>query len=239
MSDDSSSSSSFSLSASSASSFSHAGSPSFPWSFTVAPVVSLSSSQSENLFSFLQEKIRARFPSGRSESSESCCTTTCSDSSSSGGSSSSGTGGGRGIERPQRDRPGAEPKEEVEEEAAGKKEKRPRLAEGLAGDERTEGEEKHTSQTRRTTGQEEEPMTGRKDGEQRRRAQGGGCSERGAEASTCARLAEQARFVKEEAVAMRELLNAVKIFMQLHVPRIEDGNNFGVAIQEEAIHLLK
>ncbi|PFH35332.1 proteasome activator pa28 beta subunit protein [Besnoitia besnoiti] len=62
------------------------------------------------------------------------------------------------------------------------------------------------------------------------------CAEK--QEAICVRLGQQAQFVKEEAVAMRELLNAVKIFMQLHVPRIEDGNNFGVAIQEEAIHLL-
>lgn len=32
-----------------------------------------------------------------------------------------------------------------------------------------------------------------------------------------------------------EMLSAVKANFQLHVPRIEDGNNFGVAVQEEVI----
>jgi len=31
------------------------------------------------------------------------------------------------------------------------------------------------------------------------------------------------------------MLNTVKIWIQLNVPRIEDGNNFGVSIQEQTI----
>lgn len=33
-------------------------------------------------------------------------------------------------------------------------------------------------------------------------------------------------------------VGTVKLWIQLNIPRIEDGNNFGVAIQEEAIQEL-
>ncbi len=32
-----------------------------------------------------------------------------------------------------------------------------------------------------------------------------------------------------------EMLNTVKIWIQLNIPKIEDGNNFGVSIQEETV----
>jgi hypothetical protein len=35
-----------------------------------------------------------------------------------------------------------------------------------------------------------------------------------------------------------EHLNTVKIWIQLNIPRIEDGNNFGVSIQEETLNEL-
>ncbi len=35
-----------------------------------------------------------------------------------------------------------------------------------------------------------------------------------------------------------EAINTVKMWIQLNVPRIEDGNNFGVSIQEETINEL-
>jgi len=34
------------------------------------------------------------------------------------------------------------------------------------------------------------------------------------------------------------MLNTVKIWIQLNIPRIEDGNNFGVGIQEEMVNEL-
>eukprot|EP01094_Clydonella_sp_ATCC50884_P008866 TRINITY_DN18407_c0_g1_i1.p1 TRINITY_DN18407_c0_g1~~TRINITY_DN18407_c0_g1_i1.p1 ORF type:complete len:307 (+),score=108.42 TRINITY_DN18407_c0_g1_i1:110-922(+) len=46
------------------------------------------------------------------------------------------------------------------------------------------------------------------------------------------------RNLKKELLEEIELLNTVKIWIQLNVPRIEDGNNFGVGIQEEMINEL-
>lgn len=40
------------------------------------------------------------------------------------------------------------------------------------------------------------------------------------------------------ALELIEMVGAVKLWIQLNVPRIEDGNNFGVAIQEETIQEL-
>ena len=34
------------------------------------------------------------------------------------------------------------------------------------------------------------------------------------------------------------MINTVKIWIQLNIPRIEDGNNFGVSIQEETVNEL-
>lgn len=40
------------------------------------------------------------------------------------------------------------------------------------------------------------------------------------------------------ALELIEMVGAIKLWIQLNVPRIEDGNNFGVAIQEETIQEL-
>lgn len=44
--------------------------------------------------------------------------------------------------------------------------------------------------------------------------------------------------VRKEALELIEMISTVKLWIQLNIPRIEDGNNFGVAIQEEAIQEL-
>jgi len=41
--------------------------------------------------------------------------------------------------------------------------------------------------------------------------------------------------IKKEVLELVEMINIVKIWIQLLVPKIEDGNNFGVGIQEEII----
>ena len=41
--------------------------------------------------------------------------------------------------------------------------------------------------------------------------------------------------VCRDALDLIEMVGTVRLWIQLNVPRIEDGNNFGVAIQEEAI----
>jgi len=41
--------------------------------------------------------------------------------------------------------------------------------------------------------------------------------------------------IKREVLELVEMINIVKIWIQLLVPKIEDGNNFGVGIQEEII----
>ena len=41
--------------------------------------------------------------------------------------------------------------------------------------------------------------------------------------------------VKVELMEWVESLSTLKLWIQLRVPRVEDGNNFGVAVQEEAI----
>jgi len=42
-------------------------------------------------------------------------------------------------------------------------------------------------------------------------------------------------FLKKEIVELIETINTVKIWIQLNIPKIEDGNNFGVSIQEETV----
>lgn len=42
--------------------------------------------------------------------------------------------------------------------------------------------------------------------------------------------------VKEEVLAMIDLLAQLKLMIQLRIPAVEDGNNFGVEIQEESIN---
>ncbi|CBZ54396.1 putative proteasome activator subunit [Neospora caninum Liverpool] len=156
-----------------ASTSSRSAQPSFPWSFAVDPVVSLTAADSARLQKMLQEKVKAAF---------------CGD------------------------------------RASAAQETASRLPKSASQAEEREGDE---------------PPAGRDQAEGTQQPDAPSVADRGSrQEAICARLGQQAKFVKEEAVAMRELLNAVKIFMQLHVPRIEDGNNFGVAIQEEAIHLL-
>jgi len=41
--------------------------------------------------------------------------------------------------------------------------------------------------------------------------------------------------IKREILELIEMINTVKIWIQLNIPRIEDGNNFGVSIQEETV----
>ncbi len=41
--------------------------------------------------------------------------------------------------------------------------------------------------------------------------------------------------LKKEVMELVEMLNTVKIWIQLNIPKIEDGNNFGVSIQEETV----
>ncbi|XP_074549860.1 proteasome activator complex subunit 1 [Halichoeres trimaculatus] len=44
--------------------------------------------------------------------------------------------------------------------------------------------------------------------------------------------------VKREIQTLKEKLNTVSMWVQLQVPKIEDGNNFGVAVQEKVFELL-
>lgn len=41
--------------------------------------------------------------------------------------------------------------------------------------------------------------------------------------------------VKEELFELSSLIGKVKLWIQLNVPRIEDGNNFGVGVQNDMI----
>jgi hypothetical protein len=44
--------------------------------------------------------------------------------------------------------------------------------------------------------------------------------------------------LKKELLELIEMINVVKLWIQLNIPRIEDGNNFGVSIQEETVNEL-
>uniref|UniRef100_A0A672T4G4 Proteasome activator complex subunit 1 n=1 Tax=Sinocyclocheilus grahami TaxID=75366 RepID=A0A672T4G4_SINGR len=44
--------------------------------------------------------------------------------------------------------------------------------------------------------------------------------------------------IKPEIQTLKECLNTVSMWIQLQIPRIEDGNNFGVAVQEKVFELL-
>ncbi|XP_037550078.1 proteasome activator complex subunit 1 [Nematolebias whitei] len=46
------------------------------------------------------------------------------------------------------------------------------------------------------------------------------------------------REVQPEIQTLKEKLNTVSMWVQLHIPKIEDGNNFGVAVQEKVFELL-
>ncbi|PWS23022.1 hypothetical protein DKP78_15340, partial [Enterococcus faecium] len=43
---------------------------------------------------------------------------------------------------------------------------------------------------------------------------------------------------KPQIQILKEKLNTVSMWVQLQIPRIEDGNNFGVAVQEKVFELL-
>jgi hypothetical protein len=51
-------------------------------------------------------------------------------------------------------------------------------------------------------------------------------------------LLELMAILKKEILQLIEMINTVKIWIQLNIPRIEDGNNFGVSIQEETVNEL-
>ncbi|XP_060112776.1 proteasome activator complex subunit 1 [Heteronotia binoei] len=44
--------------------------------------------------------------------------------------------------------------------------------------------------------------------------------------------------IKPEIQGAKEKMNVISLWLQLQVPRIEDGNNFGVAVQEKVYELL-
>jgi proteasome activator subunit 2 (PA28 beta) len=45
------------------------------------------------------------------------------------------------------------------------------------------------------------------------------------------KIVEALKIVKAETMELIEIVNNIKIWIQLNIPRIEDGNNFGVSIQ--------
>lgn len=49
------------------------------------------------------------------------------------------------------------------------------------------------------------------------------------------RLVEIMRLYKRELIEFSDMVTVVKLWIQLNVPRIEDGDNFGVEIQEETL----
>ncbi|TRY55137.1 hypothetical protein DNTS_032636 [Danionella cerebrum] len=53
------------------------------------------------------------------------------------------------------------------------------------------------------------------------------------------KLVELIEKVKPEIITLMEKCNTVKMWVQLLIPRIEDGNNFGVSIQEETVAELR
>jgi len=48
-------------------------------------------------------------------------------------------------------------------------------------------------------------------------------------------LFQKLEVLKKELLGMIKTCNMVKIWIQLNIPRIEDGNNFGVSIQEDTV----
>lgn len=53
--------------------------------------------------------------------------------------------------------------------------------------------------------------------------------------TTNTHLDRMVAFIKDEVLQLIEMCNHVKIWIQMNIPRIEDGNNFGVSIQEETV----
>lgn len=49
------------------------------------------------------------------------------------------------------------------------------------------------------------------------------------------KLADLAGKIKSEALEMIRVAGVIKLYIQLNIPQIEDGNNFGVEIQEETV----
>lgn len=45
-------------------------------------------------------------------------------------------------------------------------------------------------------------------------------------------------YVKQEVSELIEMVSSIKLWVQLNIPQIQDGNNFGVGIQEETIQEL-
>jgi len=43
------------------------------------------------------------------------------------------------------------------------------------------------------------------------------------------------KILKDEFLQLIEMLNTLKVWVQLNIPQIEDGNNFGVGVQEETV----
>lgn len=52
------------------------------------------------------------------------------------------------------------------------------------------------------------------------------------------RLESLLKEIKPHIQTLKEKLNTVSMWVQLQIPRIEDGNNFGVAVQEKVFELL-
>lgn len=52
------------------------------------------------------------------------------------------------------------------------------------------------------------------------------------------KVEELLRVVQPEIHTLKEKLNMVSMWVQLQIPKIEDGNNFGVAVQEKVFELL-
>eukprot|EP01098_Paradermamoeba_levis_P005153 TRINITY_DN2191_c0_g1_i1.p1 TRINITY_DN2191_c0_g1~~TRINITY_DN2191_c0_g1_i1.p1 ORF type:complete len:237 (-),score=82.32 TRINITY_DN2191_c0_g1_i1:272-982(-) len=48
-------------------------------------------------------------------------------------------------------------------------------------------------------------------------------------------IIDMLHLLKKEILELTEMINSVKLWIQLNIPRIEDGNNFGVGIQEETV----
>ncbi|KAF7456496.1 putative subunit of proteaseome activator complex [Cryptosporidium felis] len=51
-------------------------------------------------------------------------------------------------------------------------------------------------------------------------------------------IKELVSYVKQEVSELIEMVSSIKLWVQLNIPQIQDGNNFGVGIQEESIQEL-